>query len=179
MPIVAVQNFIAVTKLLETRAELCDAMDGISIRLGFSYFALAHHDAKWDPRLPSPLALSNYPRSWLKQYFNLHLDRDDPVRLIGRDRLIGFRWGEMHALIDWTREHKAHMAAARRSGLADGFSVPVHAPGGNAGSVSFAVGADRRLPEEHLPLAETVALHAYNAALRLANIGSADAAPSP
>lgn len=142
-------------------------MEGITEEMGFHFYALFQHvrNFSWGDR--GLLAISNYPRPWLEYFFEHDLVAEDPVLLASYQTPVGFRFGDIPALISLSDRQREILELSRREGIADGFCVPAHIPGETNGTCSFIVRDSRPLPEENLPMAQLVGSFAYEAARRI------------
>lgn len=141
--------------LLEARSSeyLFCCLSEASGRLGFDHFALSY-----EPRARSApvgnVLLHNYPADWADLYVSFDLAGHDPVRRACDRRMRGFEWREVADMIPMSLADQRMLAAGRRIGLVDGFTVPRHLPGAASGSCSFVVGANAALPRDALVVAE-------------------------
>jgi LuxR family quorum-sensing system transcriptional regulator CciR len=162
-----VNAFIGSSRACRTPDDLRRLMEDITWDMGFSAYALFQHvqDLRLENR--TVFALSNYPRGWLRYYFQHKLKDDDPVNLASYRTSVGFRFSDIPSLIDLTERQRQILESARREGIADGFCVPAHVPGETAGSCTFVVSQAGALPEHNLPMAQLVGSFAYEAGRRI------------
>jgi LuxR family transcriptional regulator, quorum-sensing system regulator CciR len=170
-----VQAFIDQSHRATSPDELHALMQGISLDMGFDYFALAHHV---DLRAFGPfddgqivtsefVALSNYPEAWVEEYIRGDVVNFDPRLLASQRTNVGFAWDRIHELIDITPSHRKIIERARKAGIEDGFTVPANIPGELNGSCNFAVGPRRAAPRANFPMAQLVGSFAFQAARSL------------
>jgi DNA-binding CsgD family transcriptional regulator len=146
--------------------DLADAMTCITRKLGFEYFALAHHV---DVRVArsNTIRVHNYPQAWVDYYDANALGISDPVHRASHVTSIGFDWSQIPQMIPLTPADQQTLALGRDKGIGNGFTVPAHVPGEARGSCSFANAAGRPVPSHSLPLAQLAGLFAFEAARRL------------
>ena len=101
-------------------------------------------------------------------------DVDDPVPVAASRAVAPFLWSQLPTLIALTPQQHDFLAAAAERGLAGGYTVPLHSPGGGSGLCSFSIAPGRAMPEA-LPAAHYLACFAYEAARRLSQSGRAAA----
>ena len=134
--------------------------------LGFSAFALLHHDALGAAE-GSRLRMDNYPPAWVAELISAHLPRtQDPVHQACARTAVPFAWSDLPRLVRLNDSQHALLARARSHGLQRGLTVPVHMPGEPAGSFSFAGGTGCMRPSTRFA-AELVGIRAFAAAQRL------------
>lgn len=169
-----VQCFVDASQKVTNPEELFGLTQEVSREMGFDHFALIRHSDMPATRLEGPLvtrdliALSDYPSDWVDQYLGEHMVRDDPVVHASRQSLAGFAWDRIGELIELTAAQRRINERARRAGIVDGFSVPLHVPGEPSGSCNFAVGPGRAVPRQNFLMAQLVGSFAFTAARRLA-----------
>ena len=160
-----IEEFVRNVRELRSEAELADAVGEITADLGLRYFALTHHV---DPgRSDEAIRLHNYPAGWAEWFDAQSLGKTDPVHRASTMTSVGFPWSKLPEMIPLTERDHAILAAARREGIGEGFTVPAHVPGEAHGSCSFACGPDDRLLEERMPLLQLAGAFAFEAARRL------------
>lgn len=156
-------------------AEFCDQATSAEIigerfmrevaALGFCYAACASHV---DPLKPPPGAVMmvNYPKIWLERFSANRYAARDPVFLAARRQVLPFQWS------DWRFRHGLEadqieiLHEAADVGLADGFTIPIHAPDALPASCSLAIGPDGIDPL-HVRDAHWYAVYAHESARRL------------
>ncbi|MBV9992392.1 MAG: LuxR family transcriptional regulator [Alphaproteobacteria bacterium] len=161
-----VQDFVRLARSSETVEELHALVDGAARSFGFAYFILGHHTTASGPGV---VYLSSYPSGFVEEMSRRTRFHDDPVMRACRTTAAGFRWAELGRLIALTGYQKDILAGARRAGIGEGFTVPVHIPGERQGSSSFAVRQGQRFDERVLPAAHYLGSAAFEVARRLAN----------
>lgn len=159
-------RFSRIVEDVRSLDDLADAMQAVTLDLGFQYFALTHHvdlrEAEGDA-----IRLHNYPDRWAEYYDRNGLGVSDPVHRASHVTSIGFRWSRMPEMIPMTAEDRRILALGRDQGIGDGFTVPAHVPGEARGSCSFASEAGRPLLHERLPMAQVAGAFAFEGARRL------------
>lgn len=159
-------RFMQVVQAAGERAALADAMADITRELGFDHFALSHHVDVRGGR-PDAIWLHDYPEEWAAFYDEHALGVTDPVHRASHVTSVGFKWSQMGSMIPLTPGDRRVLALGQAQGIGDGFTVPSNVPGEARGSCSFALGADKPLPEAMLPVAQLAGAFAFEAARRL------------
>jgi LuxR family transcriptional regulator, quorum-sensing system regulator CciR len=162
-----VNAFITQSRSCRTADDLRRLMEGITLEMGFHSYALYQYVRQFSWTNQHLLAISNYPRCWLEQYFERKLEFYDPVMVASSRTCVGFRFADLPTLIRVTDPQRRLMEQARGEGISDGFSVPAHIPGERHGTCTFAVNGDAPLPERSLPMAQIVGVFAYESARRI------------
>lgn len=167
MPGLAVaQQFAEEAGKARSSEELAHIVDAAARKIGYRYFAIRHHvDLQAD--LPGAVLLHNYPASWAEYYLANRLYERDPLCRASERTSKVFSWSEICDLIEITPEDKAIFAAARRQGICDGCTIPVHVPGEPSGSCSFATPMDAEIGETRLLLAQLIGVLAFEAGRRI------------
>lgn len=144
--------------------------------LGFAYHALAHHADIARP--PGQLLfLQNYPPAWAETYASNRLHRVDPARRLAGNRPGSFAWSEISRFLSLSGQERRMMDEARRAGLGEGFTVPLHAFGERAASCSFATEIGQDLPVAAMLGAEALARAAFSAIFDVTHRGRLQALP--
>jgi len=170
-----VEGFVRDVRGLECEEELAEALAEISKDLGFRYFALTHHvDIR---RSTAGIRIHNYPAGWAEWFDEQQLGAVDPVHRASHLTSVGFRWSKVPDMIPLTPRDREILAAARREGIGDGFTVPANVPGEVHGSCSFAAMPGEALPEEWLALLQLVGSFAFEAARRIRHVRDTPALP--
>jgi LuxR family quorum sensing-dependent transcriptional regulator len=81
---------------------------------------------------------NDWPGEWLALYVERGLGERDPIVLEARHRIEPFQWRESTALPSFTGLGAEAWSAGLAYGWRDGFSVPIHGPGGYHGLISLA-----------------------------------------
>lgn len=133
-------RFLAGLDELRGRGEAAAALGRLATLCGFDFHCL------FRVRLPAAqpeetMLAARLPPGWAETYRQKRYLHVDPVlRYLGQARA-GFRWRDALAALRAGPGHKRMermMAEARRHGLQDGYSFPVHGKGGLAGGLSLA-----------------------------------------
>jgi LuxR family quorum-sensing system transcriptional regulator CciR len=163
-----VNAFLSDVARVETERELAEALNQITLDLGFRFFALTHHtDVR---RTSEAIRLHNYPDAWAEWFDEQQLGPTDPVHRASHLTSVGFAWSRLPHMIPLTARDIDVLTAARAVGIGDGFTVPAHVPGEVHGSCSFATAAGESLPGDRLPLLQLVGAFAFEAARRVSRI---------
>lgn len=143
-------------------AQLSAELGMIARELGFPFHALTHHA---DVARPPPrfMFVQNYPAGWVQTYAHGGLHRHDPTRRLASVRPASFVWSDLARLMPLSTSEERLLDAARRAGLAGGFTVPLHTAGERTASCSFALERGQPLPTSFLPAAEFLAHVAFGA----------------
>lgn len=142
----------------ELGALLADAASG----LGFPYHALVQHADLCRPP-PRFLFLQNYPVAWVETFARSGLHREDPAQRLAARRPGGFAWADLPRLMRLSAQQDQLLDRARKAGLGDGYTVPLHAPGARGASCSFATAPGTPLVPDVLLAAELLAHLAFAA----------------
>lgn len=161
-------DVLACVRALGKAASLTDIslmLGDASRQLGFDRFALVqtHHG---QPGLGA-LRLTDFPDAWVAQLAGSPRLADDPVLLASQRSVAPFGWHQLDGLLALNQRQRAYMLRARAAGLANGFTVPLHAPGAASGLVSFVSAGMAELPQASLAPAHHLACFAFEAARRL------------
>lgn len=156
-------------------AEFCDGartIEEIGARfmrevraLGFSYAACASHvDPLRPPR--GAVMMVNYPQPWLERFSAKGYAARDPVFIAARTRALPFQWSDWRFRGGLEEDQVTILNEAAETGLIDGFTVPIFAPGSLPASCSLAIGPDGVDPL-HVRDAHWYAVYAHESARRL------------
>ena len=170
------QEFVQQVTAARSADDLFAALEAISTRMGFEYFALSHH-VDLARAGTGAIRLHNYPARWADYYEGNALGVSDPVHRASHVTTTGFAWSNMPAMIPLTRDDHRVLALGREQGIGDGFTVPANVPGESLGSCSFANAADCAIDDGMFPLAQLVGLFAFEGARRLWAVRPIDNAP--
>lgn len=155
-------------------SRLCDleADTEAAVRgLGFDFFAILHHLDRPRPGAPVALGqvrLTNYPSSWREAIQKEGLVGADPVLAASRRSAVGFLWSDVPRMIELSELQRCILANARKQGLGEGYTVPVHIPGECLGSSSFALRVGRDVRHEALPMLHYLGAFAFEAGRKIA-----------
>ena len=162
-----VNEFISRSRACRVADDLRAVMEPVTREMGFDAYALYQHVKRFDWGKRNLLAISNFSRAWLDEFFEHEMSADDPVHLASYRTSVGFRFDEIPRLVRLTDRHQRVLAAGRKAGISDGFCVPAHIPGETNGTCTFVVHAGRTLPADNLPMAQLVGAFAYEAARQI------------
>ncbi|HJQ17018.1 MAG TPA: LuxR family transcriptional regulator [Allosphingosinicella sp.] len=159
-------NFVRQCNLATSEEQLFGLLDETTKRLGFERFAMGHHvDLAGPPG--DAVRLTTYDPNWVEIAVEKRLFVDDPIHAASAKTAVGFLWSDVGKLIELTDRQKATLEAARKFGLAEGFTVPVHVPGEYQGTCSFGARSLDNLAADALPQAQLVGAFAFEAARRI------------
>lgn len=161
-----VQTFIDKANRATSIGELKGFLDAMTCALGFQYFALVHHiDIHAIPS--DAVQLVQYPATWAEKVVENSYFNDDPVNAACQKRAVGFKWSEIGNVIDLTPRQKEILLSAKKEGMGEGFTIPVHIPGEYAGSCSFGVRCGREFPNDIIPALQYAGVFSFEAARRI------------
>lgn len=167
------QDFEDAVERADTIEALKEALEAITLEMGYRHFALTHHVDVPRVRLPA-IRIHNYPDNWVEYFDAEGLGPSDPVHRASHMTNAGFRWSKLAEIIDLTGRDIAILDRSRKAGLGEGFTVPAHIPGEWAGSCSFATGPGKAIRREWAPLAQFIGATAFAGARRLSGIRRPD-----
>lgn len=171
-----IEEFISLCRRADDLGALQRHLDDLARLLGFRCVAMTHHvDLLAIPA--DAVSLITYPDSWMDQVATRHYYEDDPIHLASTRTAVGFRWSDVEELINLTPRHRAILESARREGLGDGYTVPVHVPGEYRGTVSFAATSAEELHPDAFFAAQFVSPFAFEAGRRIVRRGAAGVPP--
>lgn len=160
------KEFIRDCNLATSEEQLFSALDDATHRLGFEQFAMGHHvDLSGPPE--DAIRLTTYHPDWIETAVGRGYFLDDPVHAASAKTAVGFLWADVPKLICMTERQAGILEAARKFGLSEGFTVPVHVPGEYRGTCSFGAASLEGLVDDALPSAQIVAAFAFEAARRI------------
>jgi DNA-binding CsgD family transcriptional regulator len=160
---VVIEEFIEAIAASTGSDELAAALAAMTLRMGFSFYALTHHvDILRRPEWA--IRLHNYPDQWADYFDRNRLGVSDPIHRASQLTSIGFAWKRLPGMISLTPADHRVLSLARDQGIGDGFTVPAHVPGEAHGSCSFAVAPGQAFPAEALPLAQLAGAFAFEGA---------------
>lgn len=124
---------------------------------------------------PNISICSNYPAPWLDSYVSGGRQGVDPVVSYILSENIPVIWSELVKKPEFAqKDHLALMDDAKRHGLHDGLSVPVHTPVGDTAVFSLATdngaGSARQVLSHAIPYAQLFAIHLVDRYLSLVRI---------
>ncbi len=103
--------------------------------LGFRYFACCTHADPLGER-NAALVFQNYPPEWVRCYSESGHYRIDPVFRYADERIVPFFWTDVDFRGVLTPAQRRILLDAEAHGVADGYTVPLHAPGTQTASCS-------------------------------------------
>jgi len=132
-------------------AEVCDRATSVDelhaafmreIReLGFTHAACASHV---DPLRPPAEAVMmvDYPLPWLQRFSDQNYAKRDPVYWRARRQTLPFQWSDRVFRAGLAVDQVRILNEAAEAGLADGITIPIHAPDALPASCSLVIGPD-------------------------------------
>jgi LuxR family quorum-sensing system transcriptional regulator CciR len=160
------QDFVRQCNTATTEEQLFGLLDHATHQLGFEQFAMGHHvDLTGPPE--DAIRLTTYNPDWIEIALTQRFFVDDPIHAASAKAAVGFLWSAVDKMIELTDRQKSILEAARKYGLADGYTVPVHVPGEYTGTCSFGASSLDNLAPDALPRAQLVGAFAFEAARRI------------
>lgn len=144
--------------------ELHKAVVATKVALGFHFYALIQSNSG---RSTGGLLLQDYPESWIQLQSETFGYAHSPILQLGSQSATPFEWHELPRLLDLSAEQKRYLRLAAEHGLAQGYSIPIHAPGEASALVSFVNPESVPINRERLPLALYVAARVFAAGSRI------------
>ena len=133
------QDIVRLCNQARTEEQLFALLDESTKRLGFEQFALTHHvDLTGPPE--DAIALWSYDAGWEATVMEQRYFLDDPIFAATQKSAAGFLWSDVGRIIDMTDRQKEILEKARKFGLSEGYTVPVHVPGEHEGSCNLFYG---------------------------------------
>jgi LuxR family quorum-sensing system transcriptional regulator CciR len=161
------QDFVRQCNLAQTEEQLFGLLNEETRRLGFDQFTMVHHVNLAGPLQANAVRLSSYHPDWIEILIGNRFFVDDPIHAASAKTAVGFLWSDVGKMINLTDRQKAILESARKYGLADGFTVPVHVPGEYQGTCSFGARSLEHLAPDALPRAQLAGTFAFEAARRI------------
>ena len=160
------QDFVRQCNLATSEEQLFALLDEATHRLGFEQFALAHHVNL--AGLPDDaVAMGSYRTDWVETLIENRYFVDDPILAASAKTAVGFLWSDVDKLIKLTDRQRGILENARKFGLVEGFTVPVHVPGEYQGTCNFGAKSLEKISPDTLPKAQLVGAFAFEAARRI------------
>lgn len=156
-------HLVGIFKTVGSVDDLTEALSEATEEMGFQRYALTHHGGLFIPE-NAAFRLHNYPDQWAEFYDCHGFGMNDPVHRASHVRNLGFCWDEIPRLIPMTQRDRLVMKKAREQGIFHGFTVPAYVPGESRGSMSFVNSQSVPIYEPVLPIAQSLALFAFDAA---------------
>ena len=171
-------EFVAACPTITDQNMLRLVLTDMTLALGFEQFSLNHHVDLIGPPADA-VVLLNYHDDWIDTAFSKRYFVDDPIHAASMRGGIGFLWHDVPRILTLSQRQQGILAEARKFGLCDGITVPIHIPGEYRGTCSF---AGQTLRETSVPLlgaAHLVGVFAFEAARRLVLARCGNAGPTP
>ena len=159
-------EFVQQCNLATSEEELYGLLDEATRRLGFEQFAMTHH-VDLAGRPDDSIAMATYDPNWIETLIGNKYYLDDPIHAASSKTAVGFLWSDVDKMIALTDRQKDILEQARKFGLAEGFTVPVHVPGEYRGTCSFGARSLEKLAPDALPMAQVIGAFAFEAARRI------------
>ncbi|WP_298670746.1 autoinducer binding domain-containing protein [uncultured Sphingomonas sp.] len=147
-------------------ADLVALLQSAALELGYDCFALVQH-VDLSGSLENVVALCTYRGDWMERFISRGYHRFDPVVTTSHRYGAPFGWDSIPSLIPVTKRQRRMLSEARRFGIRDGLTVPLHMPGERLAACTFA-SADRKVATiEDKAAAHVIATFAYQEAREL------------
>ncbi|MGO4169201.1 LuxR family transcriptional regulator [Novosphingobium sp. YAF33] len=156
-------HLVSIFETIGSIDDLTEAMSEATEELGFQRFALSHHGGFLDPA-GETFRIHNYPDQWAEFYDQFGLGLNDPVHRASNVTNLGFRWERIPHLIPMTEGDRRVLTMAREQGIVHGYTVPGYVPGEWRGSLSFVNSVSVPIYDPILPIVQSIALFAFDAA---------------
>lgn len=131
-----VAEFVDASRQAADTFSLATAFESATDKLGVKHFACVSH-VDWCNLPEGAVALSNYPAAWVTRFFNLRLERIDPVFQRVESELSPFLWDEPAWRSGLSQAQRRLFDEARCWGIEHGVTVPLHLAGAAPASCSF------------------------------------------
>lgn len=156
-------HLVGIFETVSSIDDLTEALSEASQEMGFQRYALSHHGGFLDPAGTS-FRLHNYPDRWAEFYDRHGLGFSDPVHRASHVANSGFRWNRIPDMIPMTDGDREVMEKAQAEGIYHGYTVPGYVPGEARISMTFVNPKSVPIHEPVLPIAQSIALFAFDAA---------------
>ncbi|MFA6630319.1 MAG: LuxR family transcriptional regulator [Sulfuricurvum sp.] len=171
MEILELQHSLSSFQNAHTIKELEDICHDYCHRLGFDNFvyALRIPENFADSRL---IVVNGYPELWVDHYFQNAYYTSDPVMTYCAKSILPIEWKNL-PIEPGSSEFKM-MNDAKKFGLQNGVSMPIHTPHGEFGILSFSI--DNDTPAAHettyrsLPFVQILASHIHETLRRISGL---------
>lgn len=144
--------------------ELHRSTVAVKEELGFSYYAFIQSNS--GPSIGG-LLLQDYPDTWMKLQAETFGFSKSPILQVAARTATPFEWSSIADLTSLTDDQLAYLQSAAEHGLAQGFTIPIHAPGAASAMVSFVNPVERPINRSKLPQAMFVAARVFAAGTRV------------
>jgi DNA-binding CsgD family transcriptional regulator len=128
-----------------------------------------------DRRLVS-IAWAQFPRGYLDIYREREWDKIDPIVQHVHAARRPFRWDDLCARIDLTKEQQKFLRDCRELGVHSGVTVPLHGPGTEVDMISLSLRNEQPTHRDRLPQIYAISAQYW---LRFGQLNDAPAKPMP
>ena len=150
--------------------ELNGALTRTRKALGFDHYLFMQFN---NSGTDTGILLQDYPASWVAiQSETLGFLRSPIIKVASRQPT-PFMWTKIGDLVDLSVEQRDYLAVMKAHGMADGYTIPIHVPGGPSAFFSFVTAAGRKIDEASIPPAMYIASECYIAANRIRRLSPA------
>lgn len=129
--------------------------------------------------LDNVVAVSTYPADWIKRFVSRGYYRFDPVLAASHRYGAPFTWNLIPSVIPLTKRQHRMFSEAKRFGIVDGLTVPLHMPGERLAACTFASARRKVASTDQLAAAHVIATFAYQAARELIQASPRKSKPPP
>jgi DNA-binding CsgD family transcriptional regulator len=136
-------DFIDRAQCVQNHEELAEAFSYAIAHFGFDNFVCAHH-VDFDRITTVPFGITTYPRDWLNHYRSEKMHWSDKVIDICLTQRAPFFWSEVITKSPLTKSQRRVFDEASESGLVEGLTIPMPAPGLPMGSCTVTA------PKQHI-----------------------------
>ncbi len=143
--------------------DLTSSLESATRELGFDYFTLMQH-VDLSGSLEGVVAITTYHRDWVERFTSRGYHRFDPVLMTSHHYGAPFTWDLIPTVIPLTKRQHRMFGEARRYGIYDGLTVPLHIPGERLASYTFASARPVASSVEQMAAAHVIATFGYQAA---------------
>lgn len=172
------QDYVRAFLATRTMVELEELLQAATLELGYDRFTMIQH-IDFAGSLDGAVVLSTFDIAWVRRVISRRYFHFDPVIATSHRYGAPFAWNRIPELIDLTRRQRRMFDEARRFGIVDGLTVPLHRPGQRLATCTFVSAESRIVRLEQLAIAQVVASFAYQAALDLVRGNAEQSEPVP
>ena len=117
---------------------------------------------------PAQLGLiHNYPRDWMKYYFEKGFDRIDPVLIHAANRVGMFEWKEIPRFLDLRKKQRLCLNLGEEAGLHNGLGILMRGPNNQTAGIALATSEKKDAFDGDVDLMSAYSHHYYVAFKRL------------
>lgn len=162
----SLSSYVAEIEATPTFAELNLVLRKTRAALGFDHYLFLQFNKS---RTDSRILLQDYPETWVELQRETMGFLRSPMVQAASQAPTPFRWSELGSLIELTDIQKHYLSEACEHGMAEGYTIPIHARGIPSAMFNFVSGPGKQIDASVLPAAMFVASRSYLAANRICN----------